>query len=142
MLHGSVLKAVRRLGVAGAGAAVLAVLSLPNAAWATTNYFSNVTVSCQNGIYTDVLNFLQSSTGTVTVHQTSTSPQITSAFHLQSSLGNNTTAKVAGDGTSVDWTSVLPADYKTWQMAGTSVNCNGIGFGDGNSQIYGWVSHT
>lgn len=111
------------------------------AAQAATEGWS-ATVSCNHGTYTDVRDFTQNNTGTVKVKQISTDPQIVGQYHLESSLGNNTSAKDAGDGTSVSWSSVLPAVYKTWNTAATSVNCNGIGLGDGNSAATGNVTHS
>jgi hypothetical protein len=76
------------------------------------------------------------------VRQASSNPQIIGRYHLQSSLGNNTGAQNIGDGTAKSFGTLLPATYKTWHTAASSVNCNGSGIGNGNSATTGSVTHS
>lgn len=103
--------------------------------------WSNVQVSCNHGTYQYVDNNLQHLIfGDVQVHQTSANDGVVGEYHLQSAQGNNTSAKVAGSGSTVTWSGVIASRYTVWHTAHVSVNCNGSLPGNGNTLVTGWAN--
>ncbi len=112
----------------------------PAAAWSEQYSWSSVTVSCNHGTYQWTINNAQQLiTSTMYVSQTADTHNVVGEYHLQSSQGNNTSAKTAGTGQVVSWNSVLPSTYTVWHTAHVSVNCNGVLPGNGNTSVSGWV---
>lgn len=132
---------MNKIASAAAALVVLALSFTP--ALAVTEGPYTQTVSC-DAAYTDTLKtFFHASTGTLAFTKDGdTNGYITEAVNAYSSLGNGVGWKtVSSSSHSVSWTSVLSSSYTFVVKPSTSVNCNGILPGNGNTDLTYKVWH-
>ena len=127
--------------VVGMAAVSVVTLAVPASAAGNWDYWSGVTISCVHGDQKKIDTFYSSNAwNAVYVYQTTTSPSVAGQYHLQSYLGNNTSAKNASDNQMVSWGSVIPSTYYLWVTTEYDYNCNGILPGNGNTSLTGKVN--
>jgi len=133
-MSGSVRRRLLRpaMVIAVAGS-FLVMATLP--AGATIKGPQSTTVSCNASIFKTGVTVTQAHTANFGIRQNSSSPVSTTVVWAVNSAGNSLPTKQVSNGQTATWTSVLPGRYTVHAHRLHSMNCNGIGFGDGN---YNW----
>lgn len=127
--------------VTAAAVALLAVGVAQAPAMAITVGPYTQAVSCDAANTDSLKTFFHASQGTLSFIKVGDTNSITQAVNAYSSLGNGVGWKTVGASGTLSWSSVLASNYTFVVKPSTSVNCNGILPGNGNTDLTYKVTH-